>query len=260
MWRSADTTAEYFLHIQNAAMNSSLIDSKLGGLGMYMDGYEFTLSGSYFGKLKDFRSKIAPELLRGLPSPVTSTVQSLSWEDFLIALSGTGSLSTPKEGYDAHDNFFAKSVTVPEESPLTKEALLSYFSYMIDKGNTAPASWSSIVNLYGGPGSAINEKDVDFAAYSDRSVLWVAQHYIFTDLDRTLPSRSIAWLDGLNEAMTSSMPNTTFSAYLNYVDPSLSAANAHRLYYGDSLYQRLVGIKDKVDPKNIFWNPQTIGQ
>lgn len=227
---------------------------------MYMDGHGFTLSGSYFGQLREFEANIAAELLGGLPTPTASTVESLAWDDFLIIQSGTGSLSTPTEGYNAHDNFFAKSVTVPEEYPLTKDALRSYFSYMINEGKAAPASWFSIINLYGGPGSAINDRDVEFAAYSDRSVLWVAQHYMFTDVSKRLPSSSIAWVEGLNEAMTGAMPNVKFAAYLNYVDPSLSATDAHRLYYGDSLYQKLLGIKRVVDPGNVFWNPQAIGE
>lgn len=259
MFSDASKTAGYFQHIQDVSQNSSVIDAKVGGMGMYMDGSGFSLSGSYFGTLDDFKAKVAPELLRGLPTPSTSTVESLGWIDLLIKLGGASSLSTPKTGYDSHDNFFAKSVTVPESAPLTADALNSYFSYMIQQGPSAPASWYSIVNLYGGPGSAVNEKDVNFAAYSDRSSLWVAQHYIFTGADQTLPGdASHQWLQGLNDAMTDKMPNAEFGAYLNYVDPSLSAEEAHKLYYGDSLVQKLAGIKKEVDPKNVFWNPQAI--
>ncbi|KAL0263586.1 hypothetical protein SLS55_002567 [Diplodia seriata] len=259
MFSDASKTAGYFQHIQDVATNSSVIDSKLGGMGMYMDGSGFSLSGSYLGSLDDFKAKIGPEFLRGLPTPTTSTVESLDWIKFLVKLGGADSLETPKTGYNAHDNFFAKSVTAPEASPLTADQLESYFSYMIKQGPSAPASWYSIVNLYGGPGSAVNEKDVSFAAYSDRSSLWVAQHYIFTGADETLPNdASHQWLQGLNDAMTDKMPDAEFGAYLNYVDPSLSAEEAHKLYYGDSLYQKLVGIKKEVDSKNVFWNPQAI--
>ncbi|GME28156.1 Glucooligosaccharide oxidase [Neofusicoccum parvum] len=259
MWDDATKTAGYFQHIQDAVQNASIIDRNIGGLGMYMDGSGFSLSGSYFGTVDDFNNKVAPELLRGLPTPTSKTVESLSWIDFLIKLGGAKSLSTPKTGYDSHDNFFAKSVTVPEASPLTEDQLVSYFNYMITQGKSAPASWYSIINLYGGPDSQVNAKDVNFAAYSDRSSLWVAQHYIFTDATSTLPTSSIDWLDGLNNAMTDKMPNANFGAYLNYVDPSLSAADAHEVYYGDSLYQKLAGIKTSVDPKSVFWNPQAIG-
>ncbi|EKG17011.1 Chitin-binding type 1, partial [Macrophomina phaseolina MS6] len=210
MWDDAAKTAGYFQHIQTAAQNSSIIDAKIGGMGMYMDGSGFSLSGSYFGTIDDFKSRIAPELLRGLPTPSATTLESLGWIDFLLKLGGADTLSTPKQGYSQHENFFAKSVTVPESTPLTAAALQSYFSYMITSGKNAPASWYSIVNLYGGPGSAINSKDDTFAAYSDRESLWVAQHWISTDVSASLPASATTFLDGLNDAMTKQMPGANF--------------------------------------------------
>lgn len=54
------------------------------------------------------------------------------------------------------------------------------------------------------------------------------------------------------------MPDTTFGGYLNYVDPSMSAAEAHSAYYDAPTYARLVSIKHEVDPGNVFWNPQSV--
>ncbi|KAF2138787.1 carbohydrate-binding module family 18 [Aplosporella prunicola CBS 121167] len=258
MWQSGEQTATYFQHIQDVAQNATVVDRKIG-FGMYMDGSGFSLSGTYFGTEDEFNSKIAPELLRGLPKPTSSDVQSMGWIASLQKLGGASTITVPTSGYDQHDNFFAKSVTVPEDTPLTHDALTSYFDYMINQGKTAGASWYSIVNLYGGPDSQINNKDTSFAAYSDRNSLWVAQHYIFTSADQTLPQSAMTFLDGLNDAMTSKMPNAEFGAYLNYIDPSLSAEEAHKVYYGDALYERLESVKKAVDPKSVFWNPQAIG-
>ncbi len=55
------------------------------------------------------------------------------------------------------------------------------------------------------------------------------------------------------------MPETVFGGYLNYVDPSMSAAEAHSEYYDAPTYARLVGIKNEIDPGNVFSNPQSIG-
>jgi hypothetical protein len=260
MWDNADLTTRRFQHIQDFARNSSVIDANIGGFEIYMDGDAFTVSGSYFGTLKNFKNMIATELLRGLPTATTSRVESLSWIDFLKTLAGddenTNILTTPTI-YDAHDNFFAKSLTVPEDSPLTTTALQSYFGYMMS--SSVPQSWFSILNLYGGPGSAINSRDVGFSAYSDRSSLWVFQHYVYTDVTATLSARDMSWIEGLGLALTTKMPGVQFGGYLNYVDPSLTAAEAHQFYYGDSLYQKLLGIKNQVDPSSVFWNPQAIG-
>jgi hypothetical protein len=246
------TLVSAFEHIQTFAQDASVVDGNLG-FGMYMDGSGFSISGTYFGDEDTFNSKIAPALLNGLPTPSSSSVQSLSWLDSLIALGGEGTLSEPVHGYDAHDDFFASSVTVPETSPLTTDALTSYFTYMTEG---APTSWFSIINLYGGPGSLINEKDTNFAAYLDRGALWVAQHYASSG-GSAFPADAITWVEGLNTAMTNAMPGVAFGKYLNYVDSSLTADEAHTVYYGD-LYPRLQSIKGAVDSGNLFQNPQSI--
>jgi FAD/FMN-containing dehydrogenase len=80
----------------------------------------------------------------------------------------------------------------------------------------------------------------------------VIQNYGYT-------GNSVNWINGLNDAVTQAQPQTEFGAYLNYVDPSLSAAEAHRLYYGEELYARLLALKRSVDPQGVFWNPHAIG-
>jgi hypothetical protein len=255
MHTSAATSAAVFKHIQDFAQNSSVVGPNLG-FGMYMDRQTFSLTGTYFGTLEDFSNNIAPELLRTLPTPLSSRVQAVDWLQSLVLLGGLGSLTEPVHGYNAHDNFYAKSVTVPE--PLSDAALTAYFDYIISQGASAPTSWFSIINLYGGPGSQINAKDSNFAAYSDRNALWVAQHYGFTDLGVVFPASETTFVDGLNTAMTSQMPGVEFGAYLNYVDPNLSRDEAHALYYSSDVYNRLKTIKAVVDPGNVFFNPQSI--
>ena len=237
-----------FLHIQDVAKNASVVDNKIA-FGIYLDGYgTYSLSGAYFGSVADFNSKVKPELLRTLPSS-TATVQSMSWYDYLVKASGETTITTPTTGYDLHDNFFAKSVTVPESDGLTSTTLNALFDYLKTAGDV---EYFVIINLYGGPGSAINTKDTTFAAYSDRNSLWVLQNYGFT-------SDSIDFINGINSAIINAQPQTSFGAYLNYVDPSYDAATAHKLYYGDAVYARLAALKQQVDPQAVFWNPQAIG-
>ncbi|KAF2088002.1 Glucooligosaccharide oxidase [Saccharata proteae CBS 121410] len=258
MFDSASTSATSFTHIQSFAQNASVVDRNLG-FGMYMDGSGFSISGTYIGTQSHFTTIIATELLRGLPTPTASTVQAVDWIKSLTLLSNQDSLTEPTAGYSAHDNFFAKSVTVPESAPLTTAALQSYWAYMIANGTNPVAPWYTIVNLYGGPDSQINDnKNTSFAAYADRSSLWVFQHYVFTS-GATLPDAAIPFLDGFNESLTREMPGAGFGAYLNYVDPSLSASEAHELYYGEELYERLKELKGRVDPQGVFWNPQAVG-
>lgn len=259
MFKSAATLTSTFSHLQSFAQNSSVVDRNLG-MGMYMDGSGFSISGTYFGTLDKFNNVIKLELLRGLPTPSTSSVQSVDWIKSLTLLGGSNTLQEPLTGYDAHDDFFAKSVVVPSTSPLTTDALNSYFGYIVSKGVNAANPWFSIFNLYGGPDSQINVPSVASSAYSDRSALWVVQHYGYTgNTGSPFPTTSLDFINGLNTALETKMPNAVFGGYANYVDPSLSASQAHALYYDTTTYNKLLSIKKDVDPGLVFWNPQAIG-
>jgi len=135
-------------------------------------------------------------------------------------------------------------------------ALESYFSFIIINATHLPALWFFEINLIGGPGSLVNNPPAAAlnSAYSGRGALWVVQHYASSSSTNILP-----FVTGLNNAMEKEMPGTAFGGYLNYVDPGLSAQEAHALYYSKEVYARLTGIKKVVDPGNVFSNPQGVG-
>ncbi len=135
-------------------------------------------------------------------------------------------------------------------------ALESYFSFIIINATHVPALWFFEINLIGGPGSLVNNPPAAAlnSAYSGRGALWVVQHYASSSSTNILP-----FVNGLNNAMEKEMPGTAFGGYLNYVDPGLSAQEAHALYYSKEVYARLTGIKKVVDPGNVFSNPQGVG-
>ncbi|ORY17984.1 hypothetical protein BCR34DRAFT_621631 [Clohesyomyces aquaticus] len=249
MFNAKKTFTNSFLHLQDFAKNSSVIDNRIS-FGIYMDGSSYSVSGAFFGTVSEFNTKIKPELLRSLPTPSTPKVQSYGWIDYLTLVSGESTISVPLTGYNKHDDFYAKSLTVPESSGgLTATTLNTLYDYLLTGGDV---SWFIIVNLYGGPKSSINSKTTDFAAYSDRDSLWVFQNYGET-------ASSINFIQGINDKVTQAQVGTTFGAYLNYVDPNLDAATAHKVYYGDALYAKLLALKQLVDPQSVFWNPQAIG-
>lgn len=255
MNKNADKATAGFMHLQDFARNSTLLDRRLS-FGTYVSRDVFSVRGVFTGSVADFQP-IAAEMLRGLPKPSDNTTQSLAWLDALKTLDGTSLKPNPNE----HDNFFAKSVVVPETAPLTEASVKNYFTYLVNEGaNPNTGGWFSICNLYGGPDSQINTKTVDFAAYSDRNALWVFQHYTSEPAAAVpFPQTAYNFVQGMNAALEKEMPGTDFGAYLNYVDPSLTAAEAHKEYYGDTLYAKLLALKKEVDPKGTFWNPQAIG-
>ncbi|KAL8378118.1 hypothetical protein RB595_008701 [Gaeumannomyces hyphopodioides] len=266
MFASADKGARALLHVQDFARNASVVDANLG-LGIYMDGETFSISGTYFGSRSRFEGAIRPELLRGLgAAPSGQNTQVVDWITSLTLLGGGGSLAQPTEAgaYDEHDTFLAKSLTVPEASPLTPAAARAYFQRIISSAASvgqAGGSWFTIMNLYGGPGSQINTVPASASAYSHRSTLWVFQNYgsMGNAGGSSFPAAIGTFLQGLGDAIKSAMPGVEFAAYSNYVDPTLSAAQAHDQYYGASTYAKLLGLKSAFDPQSLFWNPQAIG-
>lgn len=249
VFSSKATFRNAFTHLQDVAKNASVVDNKIS-FGVYLDNYGgFSLSGAYFGSVADFNSKVKTELLRTMPAVSSPVVQSMGWYDYLVKVSGESTIKTPTTGYDLHDTFFAKSITVPESAGLTANALNAFYDTVKAAGSVG---FFSIINLYGGPGSAINSKDENFAAYNDRNSLWVIQNY-------GNGADSVNYINTLNNAIINAQPQTTFGAYLNYVDPTYSATQAHQLYYGSAVTSRLEGIKAQFDPNKVFWHPQAIG-
>jgi hypothetical protein len=182
---------------------------------------------------------------------------------FLMSDKTNGTIQEPITGYDQHDNFFAKSITVPEEKGVSAPSLDAMWDY-IRTNNPAPTPYFVIINLYGGPGSTINaeeKKGFDFSAYKHRDSLWVFQLYGRASKDgKQTGNDSVPFINGLHDAITSADPYTKFGAYLNYVDPSLSAEEAHEKYYGEDVYAGLEALKEAWDPEGLFWNPQAVGE
>lgn len=259
------TSVAAFKHIQDFAMNATVMDRRLTW-GFRLAPNQFLVRGKFFGSLEEWNNRIAPELLRTLPTPRSNTTQvrEVSWlqsQALFYGFEDIGTLPQPDEPgeYQEHDNFYAKSVTIPE--PLTDEAMTEYFAYAANEGSqiSSAGKWFSIFNLYGGPDSQINVHDAEWSSYKDRNSLWVAQNYGHVDPGMSYDERLTGFINGLNEAITRKMPDTDFGAYSNYLDPDLTPAEAHELYYGSEIYDRLLDIKRDVDPDQVFYNPQAVG-
>jgi hypothetical protein len=228
--------------------------------GMYIDsGGSFSISGWCIEcDLTVFSNNVFPAMIGGFPS-TTPSVKQVRWIEALTILADPQPLTQPLgSSYTLHDTFYAKSVVSKEAEPLTTAAMSSFFSYIIKNQGKGP--FFSIINLYGGPGSAINAPSPDSSAYSDREALWVFQNYGYTANNQPPYDPAITKIvDGLNDAITTPQPDGNFTAYLNYIDPDLSPMMAAEEYYGKETYDKLLRIKTDVDPGFVFWNPQAVG-
>jgi hypothetical protein len=257
---SASTAANAFISLQNFVLTSALVNRNIS-FGIYTDGNGFSLGGWYFGDKTYFSNTVLPAMLAGFPAASSTTVRSLSWLDSLVNEAG-GPLAEPLTGYSAHDTFYAKSIVTHNSQPLTLTALKSFFNYVITQGRTSTDPWFTIINLYGGIDSQINNVKPGAApsAYSDRDALWVFQNYGSTLSSRPPLSPTVtSFIAGLSAALTTAQPDGHFGAYLNYIDPDLSPSQAALLYYGADTYARLAALKETYDPQATFWNPQAVG-
>lgn len=113
-----------------------------------------------------------------------------------------------------------------------------------------------MVDLHGGPSSAVSQVPRDDTSYVHRDALLKYQFYdpVFGG---TYPANGFAFMNGWVDAVRTAMNTTTFGMYLNYADTSLSASEAHSAYWLDH-YDRLATIKRKYDPTQLFSNPQAV--
>ena len=65
----------------------------------------------------------------------------------------------------------------------------------------------------------------------------------------------IAFIQGMKAAVETNQPETRFREYVNYVDSTYGAAEAHERYYPTHT-ARLLQIKEKYDPERVFNFPQ----
>lgn len=259
--KTADALASGFEELQKFSLTSSLLTSNIS-FGTFIDQ---TGTGSFIlrGWCMDcsasaFNATIFPAMTVGFPD-ASNTIQDLGWIDALTAIGDPDPLNQPLgSGYQKHDTFYANSLVTREAVPLSNAALTAYFSEVLKYQGRGP--FFSIVNLYGGPGSAINIPAADSSAYSDRDSLWVFQNYGNTATGQPpYDPATTKIVDALRDAVEKAQPDGKFTAYLNYIDPDLTPQDAAREYYGAATYDKLLKLKMELDPQFVFWNPQAVG-
>jgi hypothetical protein len=247
-----------FLCLQHMAHDASVVDRNLS-FGICVSYGYFNVAGTYIGSIDEFKTKIAPAMVHGLPidTMMKTHVEAVDW---LIALKSLANddltVSLP---YGMRSNFFAKSVTVPEPG-FSEAAITNFFNYFFNIGSNPPTGlgWYTIFDLFGGADSQINTKDSDFAAYLWRNHIWVAQLQVFVNDDeiKVFPEAGVTFIDGLHDSLARGVPG--HGSYINYVDSSFGQDEVREQYFGPVVYAKLKEIKRKVDPENVFSNPQSI--
>jgi hypothetical protein len=145
--------------------------------------------------------------------------------------------------------FYSKCLAF-KPSDLMPAACIDHLFNYLDTADKGTLLWFVNFELQGG---ATNDIPTDATAYAHRDVLFYMESFGI-DIGRvTHTTRN--FITGINEAITSRMPNTTFGSYPGYVDPELP--NGQESYWGPNL-AKLERIKRAIDPKDIFHNPQSV--
>jgi FAD/FMN-containing dehydrogenase len=138
---------------------------------------------------------------------------------------------------------YLKAEFIPD---LTDEALET----LVRHGNARPGP---MVQLMVEPmGGAVARVGADDMALGGRDAKWVF-HAISQWMDPADDGAHIAWPKALAEDMK---PHTTAGVYLNFT--SDEGEERVRNTYGPERYARLVALKDKYDPTNLFHLNQNI--
>jgi len=259
--QSVDAAVSAFTRLQEFISNATAVDRRTSfalqthvnpdpSTGTYVK--TFLVTGTFLGGLAEYTASIEPEMLRGLPTPTNRNVQSHDWLSSLAGISPDGTVS----GNPLYLAFFANSVTV-DEPGFNEAALRSYFTYIIN-GPVPPVPYISSVELWGGADTLINlpSKDTKFAAFPHRNIFWTANNQAGAP-NFPFPESGIPFLNGLSDSIKKGL-DVGSAAYQNLLDTSLTRDQAHALYYGDAVLERLRRVKAVYDPKDLFWNPQSV--
>lgn len=197
-----------------------------------------TSVGQYLGSARELRDLLDPVFTVARPI-AQEIVERTFWE------AKTNMVHATSGGRFAMRTKYAKE-------PLSEEGISTMLSWIerwpgsgnADGGGAGLFSWGGEINRTPPAETAFVHRDTLFLVSLDTS--WTA----------TEPSDSVdanlRWIDGLDSAMR---PYLSESAYQNFIDPNLR--NWRQAYYGAN-YPRLVEIKRKYDPDNLFHFAQSI--
>ncbi|RSL59369.1 hypothetical protein CEP54_007326 [Fusarium duplospermum] len=211
----------------------------------------YSIDGAYIGDEAGLRKALQP-LLSKLNVQVSAS--TVGWMGLVTHFAGTAEINPTSASYNAHDTFYATSLTTRE---LSLAEFKSFVNSISTTGKSSSHSWWIQMDIQGGKYSAVAKPKPTDMAYVHRDALLLFQFYDSVPQGQTYPSDGFSLLTTLRQSISKSLPAGTWGMYANYPDSQLKADRAAEMYWGSNL-QRLQKIKAAYDPKNIFRNPQSV--
>ncbi|KAI5826540.1 FAD-binding domain-containing protein [Schizophyllum commune Tattone D] len=235
------------------------IPSTLGGEIVLMRGsahgnVSFQFFGVHWDDPETFEDTVAP-FVSQFRAPDNTTMTQGDWMTVLKAWV-YGDMDTAT-GVHPHDNFYAKSVMVPEATGLSQASMDAFIEYLATDGYDTELGWFVEIELYGGANSAINAVPVDTTSFAHRDKLFNLQLYAYEPTTTSLyPDSGFSFVDGMaNSVVQNEKADWGYGAYINYPDDRLQSWQ--HLIYGEH-YSRLTELKSISDPENVFNYPHSV--
>lgn len=192
------------------------------------------LTGEFVGGADELRRLLEPMADAGQPKQIS--IQTMSYGDAVNYIADMEGPANSPARVKGNSSFVAESLD-GQAIQLLQEWLTKA------PGGVFPQFYS-----LGGAISRVAPHETAFVHRDSRILLTFQSLWTSAEDDQA----NIAWIDGVNQALR---PYTTGGAYVNIPDSSL--ADWAWAYYGDN-FPRLVEVKARYDPKNIFNYPQSI--
>jgi len=207
-----------------------------------------TSAGQLFGSADRLRELVKPLANAGMPIRFTVTSRSyLDAQEMWAGCSGTiAECHLPPQGQLGRSTFKGKSSYA--NKPLSLGGINAMIRQIEARITTGSGSGIILLDSYGG---AINRVKKDATAFVHRDALFSMQYLAYWE-PSAAAEPNLRWLRNFYAAMR---PYVSPYAYQNYIDPDLR--NWGRAYYGTNL-RRLVAVKQRYDPKNVFRSSQSI--
>lgn len=207
------------------------------------------ISGTFFGSKTEFDKF---KLDQRFPGSNPRNNSAIVLDDWLGMLENEAENLILEVGGSVPNSFYAKSLPFTPETLISSSGVEDLFEYL-DTTDKGTPTWFVIFDLNGG---AINDYPVNTTAYAHRDTLFWMQSYAINLLG-PVSNTTVDFLDGINKVIGSAVPGVVRSgAYPGYVDPFLNRPQSQ--YWGSNL-ERLQEIKARVDPGDVFHNPQSVG-
>lgn len=232
---------------------------------------KFVLKGVYLGPVATFNKTVLPELVRGFSAPGSddegvSFIKEYGWAEALVDANYNSPTAYPQPGdpdfvpTPDHDNYYTQSLIVPA---LPAQSLTDLAAWTVAHAKDPAVhrvGWYYTMSLQGGYDNQIflESKEAD-TAFRRRNATWVFENTAFAKglSDPFLPSY-IRLVEDMTAQITNSLDEGSYGACQGYAESHLSAEEAGTLNYGDVLFAKLKVLKKRIDPENLFSNPQSI--